>query len=109
MSEITVTLVQRDGEEVVIEDAVIGDTLMETARAHNVDGILGDCGGGCSCATCHVYVEPEWLDIVGPPNEIETSTLDLVAHVMQDNSRLGCQIKIAPELDGLRVAVAREE
>ena len=54
---ITVTLVQQDGEEVVIENAVVGESLMEVAKARGVDGTLGDCGGGCACATCHVYVD----------------------------------------------------
>lgn len=106
MSAITVTLVQQDGREVVIDNAPPGESLMEVARAHGVDGILGDCGGGCACATCHVYVDPNWREIVGPPDEIEAMTLDMVSEITRDNSRLSCQIRIAPELDGLRVTVA---
>ncbi len=106
MSNVTVTLVQVDGEVVVIDDAPVGESLMEVARSHGVDGILGDCGGGCACATCHVYVDPEWEAVVGKPDDIEEMTLDMVSHVMQDNSRLSCQIKLRPELDGLRVTVA---
>ena len=56
MSTVKITLVQADGEAVIIEDAAVGVSLMEVAKAHGVDGILGDCGGGCACATCHVYV-----------------------------------------------------
>lgn len=106
MSTVTVTLVQVDGQEVTIEDAPVGESLMEVARSRGVEGILGDCGGGCACATCHVYVDAAWEEVVGKPDEIEEMTLDMVAHVMEDNSRLSCQIEIAPELDGLRVNVA---
>lgn len=109
MSSISVTFVQRDGREVVIDDATMGESLMEIAKAHGVDGILGDCGGGCACATCHVYVDPDWQETVGPPNEIEDMTLDMVTHVREGSSRLSCQIKAVPELDGLRLFVAREE
>jgi 2Fe-2S ferredoxin len=109
MSTVKITLVQADGEAVIIEDAAVGVSLMEVAKAHGVDGILGDCGGGCACATCHVYVDPEWLDIVGPPDSIEEMTLDMVSDIQRSNSRLGCQISLRPELDGLRVTVAPSE
>lgn len=106
MSSILVTLVQQEGVEVSINDAVVGDSLMETARSRGVVGILGDCGGGCACATCHVYVEPEWESVVGYPDDIEDMTLDMISHVRKSNSRLSCQIKLGEEMDGLRVAVA---
>jgi ferredoxin, 2Fe-2S len=106
MSVIRVTMVQQDGQEVVIEDATIGDSLMVVAKAHGVVGILGDCGGGCACATCHVYVDPQWQDVVGPPDAIEEMTLDMVSDITRSNSRLTCQIRVRPELDGLKVTVA---
>ena len=106
MGKVKVTLVERDGTEFTIEDATIGESLMAVARARGVDGILGECGGGCACATCHVYIEPEWQDVVGPPDVLEEMTLDGVAHIVRENSRLGCQIVLREELDGLRVAVA---
>lgn len=106
MASIKVTLVQQDGDEVVIEDAAVGQSLMEVAKANDVDGILGECGGGCACATCHVYVEPEWEDVVGSPDVLEEMTLDGVAHILQDNSRLGCQILLREDMDGLKVTVA---
>jgi 2Fe-2S ferredoxin len=109
MSTVRVTLVQADGAVVIIEDAAVGVSLMEVAKARGVDGILGDCGGGCACATCHVYVDPEWLDVVGPPDAIEEMTLDMVSDIQRSNSRLGCQISLRPELDGLRVTVAPNE
>ena len=106
MSTVTVTLIQRDGREITIEDAATGLSLMEVAKARTVDGILGECGGCCACATCHVYVEPEWQDVVGPPDVLEEMTLDGVSHIARHNSRLGCQILLSKEMDGLRVTVA---
>ena len=106
MSKIRITMVQTDGKEVVIEDAPIGEPLMVVAKAHGVDGILGDCGGGCACATCHVYVDPAWQEVVGPPDSIEEMTLDMVSDITRSNSRLSCQITVRAELDGLKVTVA---
>jgi ferredoxin, 2Fe-2S len=105
MAAIKITFVQTDGVEKTVE-AESGESLMEAAKTYNVAGILGDCGGGCACATCHVYVDPEWQDRVGPPDDIEEMTLDMVSDIHQSNSRLCCQIKARPELDGLRVSVA---
>ena len=106
MAKVRVTLVERDGREVTIDEAAIGESLMAVAKSAGVDGILGEYGGGCACATCHVYIEPEWQDAVGPPDVLEEMTLDGVSHIVQANSRLGCQILLREELDGLRVAVA---
>jgi 2Fe-2S ferredoxin len=107
MSSIKVTFVQSDGTEKTIENTKPGRSVMEIGRDNGVPGILGDCGGGCSCATCHVYVSAEWQDRVGPPDDIESQMLDMTSN-MQSNSRLSCQIKLQPELDGLRVTVANE-
>jgi len=106
MSTVRVVFVERDGTEVVVEDAAAGVSLMETAKANGVDGILGECGGGCACATCHVYVDPAWLERLGARDELEEMTLDGVAHILRDNSRLGCQVVLTEAMDGLRVAVA---
>lgn len=106
MSAITVTFVGEDGNRQEIKDAPLGLSLMELGRTHGVEGILGDCGGVCACATCHVYVAADWTEIVGPPDEIESEMLDMVADVMREGSRLSCQIKLASELDGLEVTVA---
>jgi 2Fe-2S ferredoxin len=72
MSPVKVTFVQTDGVEKTIENATPGASLMEVGRDNGVEGIHGDCGGGCSCATCHVYVDAKWQDVVGPPDEIES-------------------------------------
>ena len=108
MAALKVTFVQMDGVEKTIE-AEPGQSLMTIARDNMVAGILGDCGGCCSCATCQVYVEPEWQDRVGAADEVESSTLDMVSDAHRSNSRLCCQIMLRPELDGVRVAVAPSE
>jgi 2Fe-2S ferredoxin len=94
------------GDEHRITVGARGQTLMEVAKDKGVEGILADCGGACSCATCHVFVDAEWWDRVGEPDEIEFAMLDMVADVAQPNSRLSCQIKLTDALDGLKVTVA---
>ena len=69
-----------------------------------VKGIEGECGGVCSCATCHIYIDPAWMDKVGPASKVEQGMLDLEDHASKC-SRLGCQVKLTPELDGLIVKV----
>jgi 2Fe-2S ferredoxin len=85
-------------------DAKIGLSLMEAAVSHAVAGIVAQCGGACACATCHVYVAPEWLGRLPLPEEQEEGMLEL-AWERRDNSRLSCQIVISPALDGLIVTV----
>jgi 2Fe-2S ferredoxin len=106
MASINVTFVQVDGVEKTLQNVPIGESLMEAARAAGVEGILGDCGGGCACATCHGYVDPPWEAAVGKPDEVELGALDMVSDVQQSNSRLSCQIVARPELDGLRLVGA---
>jgi len=83
-------------------DAQVGATVMETALRNSVPGIEAECGGACACATCHVYVAPEWIEAVGKPSQMEEDMLDFAAEV-RPNSRLSCQIKVAEALDGLIV------
>ncbi len=97
-----ITYVTPDQEVVVVEAA--NGTLMTAAVQNQVKGIDGECGGVCSCATCHVQIDPEWVDRVGPPNDAESAMLELDEHVTPA-SRLGCQVPIRPELDGLKVQV----
>jgi 2Fe-2S ferredoxin len=106
MSTLTVTFIDVAGTAHRIETAETGQSLMQLATANNIAGIYGDCGGGCSCATCHVYVAAQWLAVVGPPNELESEMLEMAADIRRDNSRLCCQIKLGPELHGLEVTVA---
>jgi 2Fe-2S ferredoxin len=83
-------------------DADVGSTVMEAAMQNGVPGIDAECGGGCACATCHVYVDEEWREIVGPAQPMEEDMLDFASDV-RANSRLSCQIEVRPELDGLMV------
>ncbi len=110
MSEITVTFIEASGAEKVITNAEVGESMMEVARDNGVEGILGDCGGGCACATCHVYVDPQWESIVGAPDEVEEMTLDMVDEdIRQPNSRLCCQISLTEAMNGLKVTVGPEQ
>jgi 2Fe-2S ferredoxin len=81
-------------------------TVMEILRDGGLD-ISAECGGACACATCHVYVAPEWYDKLPPPSDAEVDMLDM-ALAVEPNSRLSCQITCKPELDGLTVTVAPE-
>jgi 2Fe-2S ferredoxin len=108
MDNITITVTDADGQEHVICDVQIGKSLMEVARENAVPGIVGECGGACSCATCHVYVDGAWSAVVGPPDAVEDEMLDMVEHLRRPNSRLSCQIPLSADLAGLRVEVAPE-
>lgn len=103
---VKVIFVEPNGTERHVPDAAEGQSLMEVGKANGIEGILADCGGACSCATCHVFVDPAWWERVGPPDDIEFAMLDMVADVAQELSRLSCQVKINAQLDGLRVTVA---
>lgn len=96
-----ITFIQFDGTERVI-DAETGASVMNVAIDNLIVGIDADCGGECSCATCHVIVSPDWIDIVGSPSEREDSMLDLNPD-REQNSRLSCQIEVIDELEGLVV------
>lgn len=85
-------------------DGAIGASVMESAVLAGLDGIAADCGGACSCATCHVYVDDDWLDRVGPLAECEDALLDLVSD-RRAGSRLSCQIALTAALDGLAVTI----
>ena len=95
----------RNGELKKI-DAEDGLTLMEVARDNDL-GIEGTCGGSISCGTCHGVIEKDWVDKVGPANPDEEDMLDLAVD-LQPTSRLGCQIEVSQELDGLIVKIPNE-
>jgi 2Fe-2S ferredoxin len=99
----TVTFITLDGEQTVVKNA--DGTLMEIATENGIDGIEGDCGGVCSCATCHIHVTPEWIDRVGPAEETEQDMLEF-EEATNPGSRFSCQIEMTPALDGLIVEVA---
>jgi 2Fe-2S ferredoxin len=100
-------VVTRDGSEHEV-DARAGWSVMENIRDHGFDELLALCGGCCSCATCHVHVDPEWIAAVGPATADEDDLLDSSDH-RNETSRLSCQILFAPDLDGLRVTIAPED
>lgn len=102
-----ITFIDFQGSERVI-DAVVGDSLMETALSNDVPGIDADCGGACACATCHVYIDADWVDAVGELDELEAEMLD-VAEEVQENSRLSCQITVTEEMDGLIVSTPENQ
>jgi 2Fe-2S ferredoxin len=99
-----VVFLAQDGTEKEI-DAVENETVMATAVKNGVRGIVGECGGNCTCATCHVYVHGDYLDLVGAPGDFEADMLDLATSDRQANSRLSCQIRVRAELDGLIVTL----
>ena len=95
----------REGAEHVLEGTP-GWSVMEIIRENNLP-IEAACGGCCACATCHVYVEPDWLGKLEAPNQDENMMLD-EAFEVRDNSRLSCQVKYSDALDGLKVTLAPE-
>ncbi len=100
-------VVNRAGNEAEIE-AQAGLSVMENIRDAGFDELLALCGGCCSCATCHVHVDPAWADTVGGPNPDEDELLDSSDH-RNDRSRLSCQIEMTAALDGLKVTIAPED
>ena len=96
-----VTYISHDGgsHEIEVES---GTSVMQAAVDNMLDGIVGECGGSCSCATCHVYVDEKWIDRLPPAEQMEKDMLECVLEP-RDNSRLSCQIKVTEELDGLVV------
>lgn len=102
-----ITFIEHDGTSRTV-DAEVGATVMETAIRNGVPGIEAECGGACSCATCHVHVDPEWTEKVGKPSPMEEDMLDFAFDV-RPNSRLSCQIKVTEELDGLSVHTPEQQ
>ncbi len=103
MAKILVT--DTDGKQHELE-ATEGWKVMEIIREGGLP-IRADCGGCCACATCHVYVDPAWMEKVGGVNEDEDALLD-DSFIREDTSRLSCQIEFTPELDGLHVTLTSD-
>ena len=102
-----ITYIQENGTSQTV-DAQPGMSVMESAVKNGVPGIDADCGGACACATCHVYVEPDWQAAAGTRGDMEEDMLDFAFDV-RDNSRLSCQIKVTDALDGLVVRVPAKQ
>ena len=96
-----ITYIDTEGTARTVE-AEPGSTVMETAIGNDIPGILATCGGSCSCATCHVYVDEAWFEKLPPPGLEELDMLD-TAHDVKATSRLSCQIEVSEKIDGLIV------
>ena len=105
MSKLTIVAFDGTRHDLEVET---GSTVMENAVRNAIPGIEAECGGACACATCHVYVDDAWTEKVGPPEAMEEDMLDF-AYDVRPTSRLSCQIKIKPELDGLVVHVPERQ
>jgi ferredoxin, 2Fe-2S len=105
MPELIVTTRQGETHSV---DAEAGASAMEAIRDSGVDELLALCGGVCSCATCHVHVDPEFSPLLPPMSEDENDLLDGSSH-RDERSRLSCQIRMSDRLSGIRVTIAKED
>lgn len=103
-----VVFITLGGSERIV-DAQVGESVMSAAVRNGIAGIVGECGGNCSCATCHVYVDEEWADGLDPIGDMEEDLLDLGVADRRPTSRLACQIPITDAGDGLRVHVPEEQ
>lgn len=97
-------LTDTEGREATL-DIIAGNSLMQTITDAGFDDLLAICGGMCSCATCHVYIDEDQLEQLSQMNEDEQELLSLSDH-RRDNSRLSCQLRMSDALDGLRVTIA---
>jgi 2Fe-2S ferredoxin len=102
----TLQVIDRDGVSHEVE-AKPGLKVMEVLRELDY-GVAAICGGMCSCATCHIYVDPEWTDKLPPPMSDERELLGELSH-FRENSRLSCQVEITAALSGLKVTIAEDE
>lgn len=99
----TLIFIQHDGTQQAVE-ATAGQSVMEAATAASVRGIVGECGGGCSCATCHLYVDEPWLSQLPPADEMEQAMLEGAVEP-GPRSRLSCQIRVTDALDGFTARI----
>ncbi|MGJ4907161.1 2Fe-2S iron-sulfur cluster-binding protein [Bradyrhizobium sp. HKCCYLRH2015] len=99
-----ITFIEPDGTVRTV-DAELTESAMQAAKRNGVDGIIGECGGSCICATCHCHVDKAWIDRVGPAGDIEADLLEFEAADVRPESRLACQISITDKLDGLVLQV----
>jgi 2Fe-2S ferredoxin len=97
-----VTYVEHGGTSHIV-DVSVDENVMRGALYNGIDGIVGECGGGLACATCHCYVDDDWLDKLEAPSTAETEMLESAASEVKPNSRLSCQIPVTEALDGLVV------
>ncbi len=103
----TINVTTRNGDKRAVE-AKLGASIMENLRDGGIDEILALCGGCLSCATCHVFVDDQWLGQLPPVSDDEDDLLDS-SDARQPNSRLSCQLPLTEELDGIAVTVAPDD
>ena len=102
---IKITFIDLDNTEIEVEEN-IGLTVYEAAIFNDIENLPCVCGGEMSCASCHVYVEDDWIDKTGPCSGDEKIFLRIMSDDVKENSRLGCQIILTEELDGIRLRIA---
>jgi len=103
-----VTYVGADGSDTTL-DVQAGTSVMKAAVLNGIKGIVGECGGNLMCATCHVYVAPEWTDLAGERDEVEEEMLEEAAAPVNECSRLSCQLLASADLDGLVVTLPESQ
>lgn len=103
-----VTYISHDGAAHTV-DVPVGENVMRGALYNNIEGIVGECGGGLSCATCHVYVDETWEEKIGAASEMEHEMLNAAPVALKPTSRLSCQIAMTDALDGLVVHMPEKQ
>ena len=102
-----ITFINHDGQNSEVY-AQAGDSLMEAATFNGIMGVVAECGGACSCATCHVYIDPDWYTQLPGPDGSEQEMLEFAIDPKK-NSRLSCQIEITDELEGMVVRTPQSQ
>ena len=105
---VKITFVAFDGGSETV-DVPVGLSVMEAARDNNIAGIEADCGGACACSTCHVYVDEAWVDKLKAKEEMETDMLEFAFEPDERQSRLTCQLKVTPNMEGLVVRLPEKQ
>ncbi|PZQ95281.1 MAG: 2Fe-2S ferredoxin [Cereibacter sphaeroides] len=103
-----ITYIEHGGKRNVV-DVANGLTVMQGARDSGIPGIEADCGGACACSTCHVYVDPAWVERLPPKDSMEEDMLDFAYEPDPVRSRLTCQLKVSDALDGLIVQMPEKQ
>lgn len=103
-----VTYVSHSGREMTV-DVPVGQSVMQAAVVNGIEPIVAQCGGSCMCATCHVYVSENQLDLLSPVTPSEDAMLDATASERRPNSRLSCQLIMNEQMDGLIVNLPETE
>ncbi len=103
-----ITYIEHNGTKHTV-DVAVGLSVMEGAVSNNIPGIDADCGGACACSTCHVYVDPTWVDKLPEKEDMEIDMLDFAYEPDEERSRLTCQIKVTVDLEGLIVQMPEKQ